>query len=430
MKGRAREEGGVAIALALVGAARVYSPAIANHEQNRAGHRRNLAAAQSGHKQVLALTSRATRPYIASVKWRNQVLALACLLVFLGFGVVYFRYWVIQKPFGIILFVGEGLDPKILAAARAHRGSEDGLLALDSFPHLALLRNASADSAHPDAAAATGAIATGVKMREGAIAVDADGKPLPNLLELARESGRMTGLVTDGRLTAPSAAGFYAHASVAERLALARQLLQSQIDVILGRGEEDFLSATAGEATPGSSGSLKSIEAAGYDLVQSLDALEEVPGWRRAQLFGLFPERSTGSEEALGSASGGGPELSDLVRRAIQLLQFNRGGYLLIVQVGSMRRAQSEEGEAGRVRAALEFDRALATAKEYAGNKSAIFVCGDVVDRSTRSRSNSEPEPRENDAQDVLAFGHGLGADGLQGVRESTFLFSLIEENL
>ncbi|HEV3410692.1 MAG TPA: hypothetical protein VG095_10385 [Chthoniobacterales bacterium] len=42
------------------------------------------------------------------MKWRNQLLALFCLIVFLGFGVLYFRHWVVQKPFGIILFVGEG----------------------------------------------------------------------------------------------------------------------------------------------------------------------------------------------------------------------------------------------------------------------------------------------------------------------------------
>jgi hypothetical protein len=43
------------------------------------------------------------------MKWRNQLLAFVCLLAFAGVGVIYFQHWVIRKPFGIILFVGEGL---------------------------------------------------------------------------------------------------------------------------------------------------------------------------------------------------------------------------------------------------------------------------------------------------------------------------------
>ena len=54
------------------------------------------------------------------MKWRNQLLALFCLLAFAGIGVLYFQHWVIRKPFGIILFVGEGLSPARLAPTRAY----------------------------------------------------------------------------------------------------------------------------------------------------------------------------------------------------------------------------------------------------------------------------------------------------------------------
>jgi hypothetical protein len=77
-----------------------------------------LPVTRDRHKRVLALTSAQARRYIAQVKWRNQLLALFCLFLFLAFGVFYFKYWVIQKPFGIILFIGEGLDAQQLAAAR------------------------------------------------------------------------------------------------------------------------------------------------------------------------------------------------------------------------------------------------------------------------------------------------------------------------
>ncbi|MEP6956353.1 MAG: alkaline phosphatase, partial [Chthoniobacterales bacterium] len=142
------------------------------------------------------------------MKWRNQLLALSCLLAFFGVGVFYFRYWVIQKPFGIILFVGEGLDARSLAAARVSAGSADKPVAIDALPFSALLKNYSQNSVAPDLAAAATALATGAKVDNGALSIDPDGKKLQTLLELARSQGRMTGLVSNGRLTAPTAAAF------------------------------------------------------------------------------------------------------------------------------------------------------------------------------------------------------------------------------
>jgi len=57
---------------------------------------------------VAGLTIELMRSYIALVKWRNQLLALLCLAVFAGLGVLYFQHWVVQKPFGIILIIGRG----------------------------------------------------------------------------------------------------------------------------------------------------------------------------------------------------------------------------------------------------------------------------------------------------------------------------------
>jgi alkaline phosphatase len=118
------------------------------------------------------------------MKWRNQLLALFCLIAFAGGGVFYFQHWVIQKPFGIILFVGEGLTPGRLAMTRIYAAGADTPLALDLLPHTALATNFSNDFATPDQAAAATAIATGVKVNNRLISCDAEGKSLPTLIEL------------------------------------------------------------------------------------------------------------------------------------------------------------------------------------------------------------------------------------------------------
>src|SRR3982750_3146388 len=120
------------------------------------------------------------------MKWRNQLLALFCLLAFAGLGILYFQHWVVQKPFGIVLFIGEGLTPHRLAATRVYAGGADARLALDLMPHLALLANYSKDFATPDQAAAATALATGVKVKNRALSVNAEGRALETLLDLAR----------------------------------------------------------------------------------------------------------------------------------------------------------------------------------------------------------------------------------------------------
>ena len=145
------------------------------------------------------------------MKWRNQLLALFCLLAFAGLGVLYFQHWVVRKPFGIILFIGEGLAPGRLAATRAFAGGADNRLSLDSMANVALLTNCSKDFAAPDQAAAATAIATGVRVGNRAIATNPDLSAIKNLIELAREHGRATGLVTDENLTDSTSAAFYAH---------------------------------------------------------------------------------------------------------------------------------------------------------------------------------------------------------------------------
>src|SRR5260370_10339678 len=68
-----------------------------------------------------------------------------------------------------------------------------------------------------------------------------------------------------------------------------------------------------------------------------------------------------------------------MVRRAIQVLQYNAGGYLLVVDAGLMRKAAQENNGEKTLAQTLELDRAVAVARRYAGQKSTIIVCGDVA---------------------------------------------------
>ena len=424
------------------------------------------------------------------MKWRNQLLALCCLILFAAFGVFYFQHWVVQKPFGIILFVGEGLAPGRLAATRLYAGGVDTALSLDSMPQVALVRNYSSNFAAPDRAAAATAIATGVKGNNKSIGTDPTGVPVANLIELAHRAGRATGLVTDGNITDPTSAAFFAHsADPAGQAEIARQIVDSsEIDLVLGGGAREFLPEAKDGNRKDGRDLLLEIRRKGFDLVRSKAELEAIPDWRRPKLFGVFSPGELAFSDQI-EARSEQPSLPDLVRRAIELLQYNRAGYLLVVDAGLMRKAAEQNDAEHTLAEMVEFDRAVAMARRYAGANSTIIVCGDVAigglnlngypfrtDRgiavlglnsagdpwfswasgpkgarsygAAKLAANQSPpdgasppeiiqEPAAfyaptalETVEDVVAFGAGPGADALHGSIDNTAIFKLIRDLL
>jgi alkaline phosphatase len=311
------------------------------------------------------------------MKLRNQLLALVCLLVFIGFGFVFFHNWVEQKPFGIILFVTDGLSTNTLAATRLYQNGANERLAVESFPHLALLRNASNDYAVPDAAAAATSIATGIKGNNRALAMEPGGKPIVSILALAHDAGRGTGLISTGDLTDPTPAAFYAHATDAkDRQAIAEQLIGSDfVDITLGGGLSNF--------TPESKGGLRKdgrdlwleLRGKGHSLTRTKAELESTPAFLTTPLTGIFADTDLAFSSQMESGSQQ-PSLSDMVRRSIQFLQNNRRGYLLVIDAALVSRA-AEQNKGERVLSeTADFDRAVATALQYAGEKALILCIG------------------------------------------------------
>ena len=424
------------------------------------------------------------------MKWRNQLLAFVCLLAFAGVGVVYFQHWVIRKPFGIILFVGEGLSPSRLAPTRTYAAGAGTRLNMDSMPYAALMMNYSKDFAAPDQSAAATAIATGERVTNRAIAVTGDGKPIKSIIELAREYGRATGLVTDAKLTDPTSAAFYAHISEpsdTEKIA-AEFVDRGNIDIAMGGGAAQFIPATKGGERQDTRDLLLELRGNGFDIVRTRTDLEAVPAWRRSKLFGVFSNNDLAFANHV-EERGQQPSLSDMVRRAIQLLQYNTGGYLLVVDAGLMRKAAEENNGEGTLTQTLELDRAVAVARNYGGPKSTIIVCGDAAiggmslngfpfrkdsgiallgfnsagqpwitwatgPHGTKSYgaakiptsqdpaeikepTQEQPEPAAFytksalvTVEDVVAFGSGPGTDALQGVIDNTDVFRILRDEL
>ncbi|HEX8490439.1 MAG TPA: alkaline phosphatase, partial [Chthoniobacterales bacterium] len=233
---------------------------------------------------------------------------------------------------------------------------------------------------------------------------------------------------------------------------------------------------------------LLEIRRKGFDLVRTKAELEAIPDWRRPKLFGVFSSGELAFSDQI-EARSEQPSLPDLVRRAIELLQYNRAGYLLVVDAGLMWKAAEQNDAEHTLAETVEFDRAVAVARRYAGATSTIIVCGDVAigglnlngypfrtDRgiavlglnsagdpwfswssgpkgarsygAAKLAANQSPpdaasppeiiqEPAAlyaptalDTVDDVVAFGAGPGADALQGSIDNTAIFKLIRDLL
>ena len=413
-----------------------------------------------------------------SNKVRNRVIALVCLLAFLGIGVLFYANWVVQKPFAIILFVTDNLTPSSLTAARIYKNGADTRLNLEKLPNLGLITTHAADFAISDSAAAATAIATGQKVNNRSVGVDSSGKPLLNLLDLARRHGRAVGLITNVALADTGPAAFYARtANPQDAQEITHQLVEAaNIDVILGGGQADFLPEHKEGRRADGRDLLIEMRRKGYDIAQTKSDLENTPAWRAPRLLGVFSADNLAFADEIQSA-GAQPTLADMVISAVRLLQYNRNGYFLVVDCGLAGKAASQNQGERMLRQLLVLDDAIASAVVFAGENSLILVAGKqsvgglrlngypfrndkgvaVVGINSQgipaltwstgpgtlagSAEAREP-PAANEpaavptpaavgvAEDGIVVGAGVGSEKVQGFNDNTGIFRVISESL
>jgi alkaline phosphatase len=416
---------------------------------------------------------------------RNQLLALSLVLIFIAGGVLLFHTWVVQKPFGVILFVGDGLVTGNLTAARLYDGGADHHLTMDTFPHLALVTNYANDFAVPDSPAAASAIATGVKVNNGTIGLSPKGRTLQSILELAKSRGRAVGIVTTGGLTDASIAAFYAHVPKSGDIdTIATQFSTAGLDVALGGGSQDFTPESKSGHRKDGRDLLLEMKDRKMEIMRSKAELENAPIFTTAPRVGVFANGDLAYSNQI-EAGSQEPSLSDMVRRAIEFLELHERGYLLVVDAELISRAAEQNDGEHVLTETVDMDRAIATAMRYAGDKAVILAVGKhatggmtlngyplrqehgvgllgvnafgypaiawatgplgqqmaAAVPTTGANGQGSPAPTRSgnepaafyaptavdSAQDVIAVGRGPGTDALKGVIDNTQVFEILE---
>lgn len=268
----------------------------------------------------------------------------------------------------VILFIGDGMGAMQRTAGRWHALGVNGRLLIDKMPVCGWADTASANDPVTDSAAAATALATGRRTHNGVIAQSPDGERYTTILERAKAQGMAVGLVTTVPVAHATPAAFAAH--VADRYQMreiARQLIEAELDVLLGGGEEDFLpNSVVGHYAPAGTrwdgrNLIEEAVAAGYHHAQDASTLRLFNPQRTPRLLGLF-----GKWQMLPPYT---PTLKEMMQAALHVLSQNPRGFFLMVESGQVDWAGHENNLAGVIENVLALDEAVRVAQTFAARQ-------------------------------------------------------------
>lgn len=125
----------------------------------------------------------------------------------------------------VIVFIGDGMGPTTVTAARIYSKGVDGYLSFEKFPYMGTLKTYSIDQFVPDSCSTATALFCGVKANTKTCGVDLSVKlddceatlklkaRMPSIIQWAQEVGKSTGFVTTTRVTHATPSALYSHSA-------------------------------------------------------------------------------------------------------------------------------------------------------------------------------------------------------------------------
>lgn len=266
------------------------------------------------------------------------------------------------SPKNVILFISDGAGPTSFTMGRYYAKEILGrALTIDSI-QVGSVRTYSLTGRITDSAASATAYASGQKTYNGAIGVDSLKQPIGTLLEAAERKGMATGLVATSTITHATPASFSAHvANRSDETEIASQQIEQHIEVMFGGGIANFVSESDGGSRKDDRNLLAEVESRGVTVISTPDELRNVTA---TPVIGLFNGGQLDYEIDRNPADQ--PSLSEMTRKAIELLSKHPDGFFLMVEGSRIDHAQHGNDAAAAVREVIAFDEAVAAALAFA----------------------------------------------------------------
>ena len=351
------------------------------------------------------------------------------------------------EPIGVILFIGDGMGGAHRQAAAWMGYGKEGKLAMDGLQVFGSLSTTAVGKMVTDSAAAATAMASGVKTRNGLVGLSPDHEELFTSLDRAQELGLAVGLVTNTQLPHATPAAFAAHAENRWDMAwIAPQLLDAEVNVLLGGGENFFLPAGSqgchpepGKREDGRDLTEEAREA-GYRTICQPDELAAIDPSETDRLLGVFADE--------GMPRPFSPTLAEMTETAVKVLSRDPEGFFLVVESGQIDWASHGNAAYNAIQDTLALDEAVQVGLDYAEDhpNSLLIVTADHETGGMSVHSQPTGKPEEDGPftgpddfvfyvtwttdthtdMDVPVSAQGPGAALLAGRHENTQVFPAV----
>jgi alkaline phosphatase len=337
-----------------------------------------------------------------------------------------------KKPKNVILFIGDGMDDSMITAARNYELGAGGRFAsLDELPFTGQMTTYGlkvgegpdypiayvSDSAPTATAWSTGRKTVDARVGQGPSQDQVTpGTDYETVLEKYAEQGKRTGNITTSEVTdaTPAAAASHinnrgchgpadmggcpsARKAVGGRGSIAEQLVDNEIDVLMGGAANRYAQAT--EPAPSEGAGRTVLQYAqdehGYRHVDTAAEMNAVSNLSGGPVLGLFapvnmtpmyqplvatPPPGSGGPTAKCQPADRGtqPTLSEMTDKSIDLLD-NRKGFFLQVESAMIDKQEHASDICGAIGDLTELDRAIEVALTYQEDhpETLIIVTGD-----------------------------------------------------
>lgn len=240
-----------------------------------------------------------------------------------------------QQAKNVIWLIGDGMGPGAMGFfMEGVRNTDleqypDKRSALEKFINASVTGmyfNNTYDTIVTDSACAATQMACGVLSRPEYVGVDYNGKKAVSIMEEALKRGKSVGVVTDSYVADATPAGFLAHASGRkEKYEIARQLVQSGAQVVMGGGLQFFTQKENKKL-------LQKAKKSGWQVAKNSRELEKIT---KGRVLGLFAEDALpfyGDMDRYPHT----PALKEMTQKAVELLSQNENGFVLMVEAGKV----------------------------------------------------------------------------------------------
>ena len=329
-----------------------------------------------------------------------------------------------QQIDNVILLIADGMGFSHVQAARSQLVGPNGRLAFERMPVTGWLTTHSSDLIYTDSAGAAPALATGCKTLPGRLAIQADGSSCRTLVEIAREAGMRTGLITDSYFYDATIAAFLVHqVSRNDYQEIISKMASSEIDILIGGVRNELTLEDREKIVQQFADSGWATAHDWKELNQVLQSRSDRPN----RLAAIFEETAIAEEST-------SPSLRQLLDMSLERLNQAPGFFLLIeTEDPDTGSHNGDLGQAIRgiralsetVEGALDFAKqngrtlVLVTSDHETGGLSLV---GGRHGQSLRYRWSSSTHT----GAPVPLYAFGPGAERFSGVRDNTEVTPII----